>query len=94
MSKLSIKTTLLASIALLSLTLVAFLARGAWTAWGTAEDTAEIVAAAEATQDMFAALHNLRVERPNVLRALKSETAQTGAPNTTNRKAEIGRDHV
>ena len=83
MTRLSIITTLAVAIGFLALTLLALIADGAWDAWRRTAVTRTIVTATEVTDHMFAALHNLRVDRSSTSRDLRAEDRKSTRLNSS-----------
>jgi methyl-accepting chemotaxis protein len=74
-NRLSVNVLLKSVIGVLASALVIVLASGAWQSWTRLGSVDRIAAAANASSDMFAALHNLRLDR-----AIRGRALRTDAP--------------
>ena len=73
LNKLSVNTLLKSVIALLSAAVIAVMAAAAWNSWTRLAAVKQIAVVADASADLFTALHNLRVDRSYTTRDLKAE---------------------
>jgi methyl-accepting chemotaxis protein len=78
MNRLSVSLVLRAMIGVLALAVVSLLSLGVWSAWQRDRVTDQAQQVTTATQDIFTALPNLRVDRFQTNRDLKSDAAATG----------------
>jgi hypothetical protein len=80
LNRLSVNALLKTIIAVLSAAVVVVLSLGALESWHRMLAAGRIAAAAEATAHLFAALHNLRVDRSSTNRDLLSDQPLTEMP--------------
>jgi len=77
LNSISVNTLLKSVIATLAMVVVAVLALGAWNSWTRLAAVDRIAIAADASGDIFTALHNLRIDRSYSTRDLNSDQQLT-----------------
>jgi methyl-accepting chemotaxis protein len=77
MNRLSVNVLLKSVIGLLASALVVALAAGAWQSWTRLNAVDRIAATANASADMFTALHNLRLDRAISARAIRTDAVMS-----------------
>jgi methyl-accepting chemotaxis protein len=80
MNRLSVNALLKSVIGLLAGALVVALAIGAWGSWTRLNTVDRTATTVNASSGMFTALHNLRLDRPNTVRALRAEPVLSSLP--------------
>src|SRR5690606_20100199 len=80
LTRVSINLILKTIIGALGVALIVMLAAGAWSSWARLRTTERIVAVVDASNQMFTALHNLRVDRGETQAALVSDKTGQGVP--------------
>ena len=73
MNRLTISALLKSVIALMAACVVVFLIMDAWHSWGRLQAAGRISVIAEASENVFRAMHNLRTDRSTTNRALKDD---------------------
>ena len=73
LNRISIKALLVSTVGLLAAAVVVTLVLGAWGAWTRLRDAGRLGQVAEASAQLFTAVHNLRVDRANTFRDLKAD---------------------
>ena len=89
-NRLSVSVLLKSTFGLAAAIIAVMLATGAWSSWDRLKITSKIVDNAEASTHLFAALHNLRVDRSSSFRDLNNEKPIGLSPLLrTTRAAEV-----
>jgi methyl-accepting chemotaxis protein len=83
LNRLTISALLKSVIALMAACVVVFLIMAAWDSWGRLQAAGRISVIAEASENAFRAMHNLRTDRANTVQTLNGESVIDSATEKT-----------
>jgi methyl-accepting chemotaxis protein len=86
LNRLTISALLKSVIALMAACVVVFLIMDAWDSWARLQAAGRISVIAEASENAFRAMHNLRTDRANTVQTLNGEAVIDGATEKTLRE--------
>ena len=76
LNRITVNLLLKSVIATLALAVVIVLSIAAWNSWSRVAAVSRIAVVADASSDLFKALHNLRIDRATTMRELNAEDKQ------------------
>jgi methyl-accepting chemotaxis protein len=83
LNRLTVSALLKSVIALMAACVVVFLIMDAWHSWGRLQAAGRISVIAEASENVFRAMHNLRTDRANTMQTLNGESVIDGVTEKT-----------